>query len=783
MAPPKQDTFADLFQLANGAGLRNSPASSQNALPLNSRPLSTKQPELISNWSGLDSLYPLGALDAKGSQVPAASNSSLTALPLSGVIDDDPFDFFNPQPKSAAVFHNEIRHSPTESSNNHATYSSNGPNLLDDEFTDAFLSEPPMAAPEAAETHEPVEVSPPPQPRRPSRALRPLPNDQTTRDAVLAELVSQGFTIDIANTAIDRVGPDILRCVHFIISGKAGRSSGQNSAAPGPQKDVGAAFSDFSTDLYKKASWFLDKSKRSVIKNISNFQQQMNTRDDDNGMPAWMKNQHKYKNQAVERRSDGSSYEDYGTDEENINSEELQRYIRAQRQRDLERQRERLEALGKSKPRPRADRTSSATSNGSSRSHENGEARDNVQRRPISRNSLQNARPVAQHEMTSAERRPSKSTESLQRAPAAVKKATVAAEKAQTAQKVSIPEDLVDLLGLSAESNLSRAQQFKQLAKASPVYVSASRQRKSAPAPQRAATSEQLNAFQQSDYDTFKQKGAEAFANGNYDEALSAYNKCNESLPASHELRVVILANLALTAIKIGDFRIAKDHCVLGLTLIGDSVEDSTWIINDKPIKYWYVRLLTRKAESLEMLESFSESLECYMALVSKFGVNDKKTMDAKRRVNAIVNPPKKMPAKPQKSVAASTPNVKVERVKAQHQKEKFEEQQKFELHDQVHEKLQKWSSGKEDNLRGLLMALSDVIPESTGFAFVTDKKITIGDLMLTKKVKINYMKVISSIHPDKLGKFGIEDRMICQGVFVALNRAWEIFKEQNNIA
>lgn len=79
-------------------------------------------------------------------------------------------------------------------------------------------------------------------------------------------------------------------------------------------------------------------------------------------------------------------------------------------------------------------------------------------------------------------------------------------------------------------------------------------------------------------------------------------------------------------------------------------------------------------------------------------------------------------------------------------------------------------------------MSLDDIIPSKLGLPFATTKKLTINDLMLPKKVKINYMKVISSIHPDKLINLELEDKMVCEAVFITLNKAWDIFKEQNGM-
>jgi hypothetical protein len=183
------------------------------------------------------------------------------------------------------------------------------------------------------------------------------------------------------------------------------------------------------------------------------------------------------------------------------------------------------------------------------------------------------------------------------------------------------------------------------------------------------------------------------------------------------------------------------------------------------------------------------------MELVSRLGVSDKKVMDGKRRVNDIVNPkpkptpkptPKAAPKATPKAPAApkpSNPASNLTRIQKQNAEAKAREEEMFKLHDKVHEQLQAWSNGKEDNIRTLLTTLPDIIPERLGFPFVSDKKIGLGDLMLPKKVKINYMKVISAIHPDKLSNLQLQDKMICQGVFVVLNKAWDTFKQQNNMA
>lgn len=762
MAPPKKDAFADLFLSAAGSGLKSSLNNSMNKLSLQEQLQLKKPPSSLSPFNDWDVLSgnstPIGKPVHAANQVLdpfAAFESRKTEnTSKSSAIDDDLLFGLGGgnQPSKAAQ-------PPTAPQPQKASVG----NLLDDDFTDAFTPQP---EPEPLRKTEPE-----PQPKRPisrESATSPAQRLDSGRDSVLAGLVDIGFSVDASNKAIDQVGPDLQGCVNFIMRSNELTPSNKRVQSPRypprpsasqqgsqGQSDFSNTLQDLSTDMFKKASWFLAKSKESVSKNIEQFQ---NSRDrtGQKQMPAWMRQQSEYKERALERKKDGTSYEDYGSDAENIDEEEIQRIMRLQKQREKERHRQRLEKLkegfsgskskdGSLSPQPPMPRRPSLTSTSRSQRQD-----PPAEPRPVSQ-PVQPSQPEPQYQ--------------------------------PEAKKHSQPQPEEDLLGLGD----TPSQRFKASQSNDVAYTSPARRRpaKSSSKP-RNTTSEALNAFQQSDYETFKQKGTESFTNGNYDDAFNAYNKCLESLPQKHELRIVIMSNLAITNIKLGNYKLAKQQCDDGIALVGDNFNDENWTLNDKSIKYWYIKLLTRKAESLEMLENFTDSLECYIELVSKHGVTEKKIMDAKRRVNNIINPPKpvsKKPARLTSSTPVSDSNAQVQKIRKQNLEEKRQEELKLKLHDQVHEKVQAWSSGKEDNLRNLLMSLSDVLPQRLGFPFVNEKKITINDLMLTKKVKINYMKVISAIHPDKLGKFELEDQMICQAVFIILNKAWDTFKEQNNIA
>lgn len=738
MVPPKKDVFADLFPLAAGSSqssLNNLQNGSQNRIQTNTR-------------TNLDWDLSSPRSNASPASVSGSSTPQTNA-------DFDPFSIFEkaPAPKSEPKSTPTIPPQPETQVPRpllNAKAQNGEISLLDDDFVDAFVPEP----------VQPVQ-------RQEPRKEQPRSQDlskTSESDTVLAGLVDIGFPVDVSNDAIRRVGPDLQACVNYIMN--KGEPNTERPGASRPERGDGrdqASLQDMSLDFIKKASWFVEKSRRTVIKNISQLNQPNHV--ENNGMPAWMNSQQKYKEGAVEKQN-GGNFEDYGTDEDNINAEEIQRIVRMQRQREKDRQRERF------------DRNGSA----SAKLEQPPSGRASPVKRPDDR--TMSAKDGLDRPRESAHRRSEGSAPVQRKAQETVQPGKPIQRKADKPKATpNVPQLAaeVDLLGLGNTVSLSRAERFKASAGQKEAYVSPRRRNKAATKP-KAATSEALNAFQQSDFDTFKAKATEAFTNGDYDNAFSSYNRCLEALPPKHELRIVIWSNLAVTLIKLGNYKLAKQHCDEGIALVGESVEDATWTINNKAIKQWYIKLLSRKAESLEMLENFEESLLCYMELITVYCMNDKKVMDAKRRVNNIVNPPKPQVKRPAAKSQVLQNTALVQKVRQQHDNEKAQEELKFRLHDQVHEKIQAWANGKEDNLRSLLMALPSILPAKLGLSFVS-KPLTINDLMLTKKVKINYMKVISSIHPDKLSRFEMEDQMICQGVFVALNKAWDAFKEQNGVA
>jgi hypothetical protein len=87
-----------------------------------------------------------------------------------------------------------------------------------------------------------------------------------------------------------------------------------------------------------------------------------------------------------------------------------------------------------------------------------------------------------------------------------------------------------------------------------------------------------------------------------------------------------------------------------------------------------------------------------------------------------------------------------VNRLRAANAAAEKADEEKFALADSVEARVAAWKGGKADNLRALLSSLELVLwPEAEW------KKIGMAELVLPNKVKIQYMKGIAKVHPDKV--------------------------------
>lgn len=137
---------------------------------------------------------------------------------------------------------------------------------------------------------------------------------------------------------------------------------------------------------------------------------------------------------------------------------------------------------------------------------------------------------------------------------------------------------------------------------------------------------------------------------------------------------------------------------------------------------------------------------------------------------------PKPKPAS-LKAHNSQQPSQALQSLRASSQALESEEELKASLKDTVDAQLLAWKGGKETNIRALLASLDTVLWED----IVKDMggKVALSELVLEGQVKKKYMRAVGRVHPDKLntGNSTVEQRMLANGVFGALNEAWNAFK------
>lgn len=113
--------------------------------------------------------------------------------------------------------------------------------------------------------------------------------------------------------------------------------------------------------------------------------------------------------------------------------------------------------------------------------------------------------------------------------------------------------------------------------------------------------------------------------------------------------------------------------------------------------------------------------------------------------------------------------NEAVQRLRESNERLEIESNQKLESKDFVDDKILRWKSGKESNLRALIASLDSVLWDRLGWS-----KVNMSELLTAAQVKSKYVKAISKVHPDKIPKdASIVEQMIAKSVFATLNEAW----------
>lgn len=255
--------------------------------------------------------------------------------------------------------------------------------------------------------------------------------------------------------------------------------------------------------------------------------------------------------------------------------------------------------------------------------------------------------------------------------------------------------------------------------------------------------------------------GTAHFKRGDYASARESYTQSLSPLPQGHPITIVLLCNRSLTAIKTGDPKNAVSDADTALSVIGPShgsnevidLLDPSATDNKKNMQEFYGKALMRKAEALEQMERWSDAGAVWRLAVEG-GAGGAVAIQGRLRCEKMLAPKPKAPTPRPRATPPSRPAVvkdseAVSRMRAANIAAEKADDEKFELSDSVDAKIAAWRDGRRDNLRALLGGLDNVLWEGSGW-----KKVGMHDLIMNNKVKINYMKAIAKVHPDKVCSF-----------------------------
>ena len=288
-----------------------------------------------------------------------------------------------------------------------------------------------------------------------------------------------------------------------------------------------------------------------------------------------------------------------------------------------------------------------------------------------------------------------------------------------------------------------------------------------------------------------REAGNSHFKRGDYSAAHASYSTALSHLPQNHPITIILLTNRALTSLKVGEPKTAIAAADSAIALAGPAKGDGEVVDlvtgdQPKPMREYYGKALMRKAEALEQMERWTEAAAVWREAVEG-GHGGATSIQGRARAERAANPPAKppvarkaapVPARRSAPVSQKNSTAAVQALRAANAAAEKADDEKFALSDSVDAKLTAWKGGKADNLRALLGSLDVVLWPEAGW-----RKISMADLVLPNKVKIQYMKGIAKVHPDKIPTTATtEQRMIAGAVFSTLNEAWDKFKAENGL-
>jgi hypothetical protein len=558
---------------------------------------------------------------------------------------------------------------------------------------------------------------------------------QELRDSALAELLDMGFPISNANKALDATsnGNDLDGAISYLMNQahlqtnsrkneyehehEHEREHGQSRSNDGD--DFGKIINNLSTDFMSTASFLFDSGKKKLQKGVEIYRQQR--LDNNNGQPLWMKNQHHYKANSIKLPDH---------ENEEMDPEEMKRLIQQHLLRE--------QILKQQKMAMNTDLLSET----------------NEQLTTLSRIS------------------------------------TDVKHYASRSSSKSASYDEVDISFSNRKPQIQSQKTTPKVSSATPVESLIETSSIIKPTFEIPV----LNSAQEMEFNHFRKIAQESFKNGDYSRSLENYISATNIIPTDHPFQIMLCSNIALVYSKLGNPKDQLKYTDIGLELIKSKTNNLSinemsmiFIERGKSVKNFWIKLMIKRAEALEFLEQWKLSKEAYEKLIS-LGENSKSIMDGKNRCNKMLNPAPMQTSSSSSSTSTlaaksttrsksrptiPTNNEKLQRVKESNNKKQREDEEKFNLHDQVELKLNNWRLGNKDNIRALICSLENILwPE------LNWKPVKLTDLVLDKNVKINYMKAVAKTHPDKISNDeSTENKMIANGVFITLNEAWETFK------
>ncbi|EJD01067.1 uncharacterized protein FOMMEDRAFT_169260 [Fomitiporia mediterranea MF3/22] len=323
---------------------------------------------------------------------------------------------------------------------------------------------------------------------------------------------------------------------------------------------------------------------------------------------------------------------------------------------------------------------------------------------------------------------------------------------------------------------------------------SSSNQKSRASTPLRTRQTVTASASAIASSNAHKAKGTELYKLGQFANAEQAYSAALDTLPANHLLLVPLYNNRAQSRLKIGEYSGAVDDCTAVLSIIGldyHPAREAKVTREDEgtsvDLADALLKALRRRAEAYEGREKWEQALKDWEAITA-CDWSAKMRTDAfagASRCRKMLSPEKEPPvaskfpaprpaARPAVSVAEQDFKA-VENLRQANRAQEEEDALKASLKDSVDARLNVWKAGKETNVRALVASLETVLWPELGW-----QKVGLHELVSPGQVKVRYMKAIAKLHPDKInsGNTTVEQRMIANGVFAALNDAWLAFKQ-----